>query len=81
MAQARASLGLGVLRSERSLAGATRDEAIPPDAERQFAKRMGATTIGIPSNHCAIVSHPDQVAELIETAAKAVTVPGEAVAV
>ncbi len=57
------------------------DQAIPPDAERQFAKRMGATTIEIQSNHCAMVSHPDEVAKLIETAAEAVTVPAEAVAV
>jgi pimeloyl-ACP methyl ester carboxylesterase len=57
------------------------DEAIPPDAERQFAKRMGATTIEIRSNHCAMVSHPDEVAKLIETAAEAVAVPAEAVAV
>jgi pimeloyl-ACP methyl ester carboxylesterase len=51
---------------------AENDEAIPPDAERQFAKRMGATTIEVPSGHVAMVSHPDDVAELIETAAKAV---------
>ena len=30
---------------------------------------------------CAMVSHPDEVAKLIETAAEAVTVPAEAVAV
>jgi pimeloyl-ACP methyl ester carboxylesterase len=60
---------------------ATGDQAIPPDAERQFAKRMGATTIEIPSNHCAMVSHPDEVVKLIETAAEAVIVPAEAVAV
>ena len=29
------------------------DEAIPPDAERQFAARMGATTVEIPSSHVA----------------------------
>ena len=29
---------------------ATNDEAIPPDAERQFAARMGATTIEVPSS-------------------------------
>ena len=52
---------------------AENDEAIPPvPAERQFAKRMGATTIEVPSGHVAMVSHPDYVAELIETAAKAV---------
>ena len=49
------------------------DEALPPDAERLFATRMGATTVEIPSSHVAMVSHPSEVAELIETAAKAVT--------
>jgi pimeloyl-ACP methyl ester carboxylesterase len=48
------------------------DEAIPPDAERQFAGRMGATTIEVGSSHVAMVSHPDEVAQLIETAAMAV---------
>jgi hypothetical protein len=33
---------------------------------------MGATTIEVPSGHVAMVSHPDDVAHLIETAAKAV---------
>jgi pimeloyl-ACP methyl ester carboxylesterase len=51
---------------------ATADEAIPPAAERQFAARMGATTIEVASSHVAMVSHPDEVAQLIETAAKAV---------
>ncbi len=51
---------------------ATNDEAIPPDAERMFAKRMGATTIEDPSSHVAMVSHPDEVTKLIETAAQAV---------
>jgi pimeloyl-ACP methyl ester carboxylesterase len=51
---------------------AEHDEAISPDAERQFARRMGATTVEVPSNHVAMVSHPDEVAQLIETAAKAV---------
>jgi pimeloyl-ACP methyl ester carboxylesterase len=48
------------------------DQAIPPDAERQFAKRMGATTVEVPSGHLAMVSHPDEVARLIETAAKGI---------
>ena len=52
---------------------ATADEAIPPEAERQFAARMGATTIEVASSHVAMVSHPDEVAQLIETAAMAVT--------
>jgi pimeloyl-ACP methyl ester carboxylesterase len=50
---------------------ATADEAIPPDAERLFAQRMGATTIEVDSGHVAMVSHPDEVADLILTAARA----------
>jgi len=50
------------------------DQTIPPDAERLFAKRMGATTVEVPTNHVAMVSHPDDVVKLIETAAKAVPV-------
>jgi pimeloyl-ACP methyl ester carboxylesterase len=52
------------------------DEAIPPDAERQFAKRMGATTVEVESGHVAMVSHPGEVTELIETAASAVQAAG-----
>jgi pimeloyl-ACP methyl ester carboxylesterase len=48
---------------------ASNDEAIPPDAERQFAARMGAVTVEIPSSHVAMVSHPSDVASLIKTAA------------
>jgi pimeloyl-ACP methyl ester carboxylesterase len=51
---------------------AANDEAIPPDAERQFASRMGAVTIEIPSSHVAMVSHPDDVTQLIKNAADAV---------
>jgi len=51
------------------------DEAIPPDAERMFASRMGATTIEVPSSHVAMVSHPMDVANLIETAAETVPSP------
>ena len=50
------------------------DQAIPPDAERQFARRMGATTTEVPTNHVAMVSHPDEVVTIIETAAAAVPV-------
>jgi pimeloyl-ACP methyl ester carboxylesterase len=50
------------------------DQAIPPDAERQFAQRMGATTIEVPSSHVAMVSHPDSVAKLAEIAADSVLV-------
>ena len=59
---------------------AAEDQAIPPDAERAFAERMGATTVEIQSNHCAMVSHPNDVVSLIETAARTFTTdsPGEA---
>jgi pimeloyl-ACP methyl ester carboxylesterase len=51
------------------------DEVIPPDAERQFAARMGATTVEIASGHLAMVSHPGDVVQLIEAAAQAVPGP------
>jgi pimeloyl-ACP methyl ester carboxylesterase len=49
------------------------DEALPPDAERLFAKRMGATVVEVPSSHLAMVSHPGEVAKLTEAAAEAVS--------
>src|ERR1700722_2372821 len=49
---------------------AANDEAIPPDAERLFAKRMEATTVEVASSHVSMVSHPDEVAALIQTAAQ-----------
>jgi pimeloyl-ACP methyl ester carboxylesterase len=55
---------------------AANDEAIPPDAERHFAARMGATTSEIASSHVAMVSHPAEVAELIRTAASTVQSAG-----
>jgi hypothetical protein len=48
---------------------AKNDEAIPPDAERQFAARMCAETVEIAAGHVAMVSHPTEVTELIEAAA------------
>jgi pimeloyl-ACP methyl ester carboxylesterase len=51
---------------------AQNDEALPPDAERQFAARMSATTVEVPSSHVAMVSHPEEVAQLIEKAAESV---------
>jgi pimeloyl-ACP methyl ester carboxylesterase len=48
---------------------AANDEALSPDAERQFASRMDAITVEVPSSHVAMVSHPDEVSQFIETAA------------
>jgi pimeloyl-ACP methyl ester carboxylesterase len=50
------------------------DQTIPPDAQRQFAARMGATTTEVATNHVAMVSHPEEVVTMIETAATAVPV-------
>ncbi|GLZ49595.1 alpha/beta hydrolase [Actinomycetospora sp. NBRC 106375] len=47
---------------------ATNDEAIPPDAERAFAARMGAATVEVASSHVPMISHPDAVVDLVETA-------------
>jgi pimeloyl-ACP methyl ester carboxylesterase len=52
---------------------ATNDEAIPPDAERLFAQRMGATTVEVEASHVPMISQPDAVTELIVTAAEAVS--------
>jgi pimeloyl-ACP methyl ester carboxylesterase len=52
---------------------ATEDNAINPDLERFYAKRMGATTSEITSSHVPFISHPKQVVGLIEKAARAVT--------
>lgn len=50
------------------------DQAIPPDAERQFAQRMDATSVEVATNHVAMVSHPDDVVEIIKAAVKGVPV-------
>jgi pimeloyl-ACP methyl ester carboxylesterase len=52
------------------------DQALPPDVERMFAQRMGATTVEVPSGHLAMVSHPDDVVRLTETAAEAALAAG-----
>jgi pimeloyl-ACP methyl ester carboxylesterase len=52
---------------------ASDDQALPPDAERLFAKRMGATVVEVPSSHLAMVSHPGDVAKLTAAAAEAVS--------
>jgi pimeloyl-ACP methyl ester carboxylesterase len=50
---------------------AEKDEVIPPEAERMFAKRMKANIIEIESSHVPMVSHPDAVTELITEGLKA----------
>ncbi|HET6833551.1 MAG TPA: hypothetical protein VFH30_06765 [Acidimicrobiales bacterium] len=52
---------------------AQHDEVIPPDAERLFARRMGATVVELASSHVVLVSHAEETADLIETAVQGVT--------
>jgi len=52
---------------------AQNDNVIPPDLERFFAKRMGAETTEINSSHVVFMSHPKEVVEVIESAARAGT--------
>jgi pimeloyl-ACP methyl ester carboxylesterase len=59
-------------RQKRSWAlVATRDHNINPDLERSMAKRAGSETIEVPASHAAYISRPNEVARLIERAAKA----------
>src|SRR5580658_548991 len=47
------------------------DRTISPELERFLAKRMDATTIEIDAGHLSLITHPDQVANLILHAARA----------
>ena len=49
----------------------TQDRTINPDLERFMAKRMGATTIELNSSHLSLISHPDEIAQLILRATRA----------
>ncbi|HKM46422.1 MAG TPA: alpha/beta hydrolase [Terriglobales bacterium] len=48
---------------------ASNDRAIPPELEKSEAATMKATSITLSSSHVAMLSHPKEVAELIEQAA------------
>lgn len=48
------------------------DRMIPPDAERFMAKRANAKTTEIKASHVAFISHPKEVAAVIEAAANGV---------
>src|SRR6201991_2134438 len=48
----------------------TEDRTINPDLERFMAKRMGAKTIEVKSSHLSLISHPDEIAQLILDAAQ-----------
>ena len=44
------------------------DRAIPPELEKDEAATIKATSITLPADHLAMLSHPREVAELIEQA-------------
>jgi pimeloyl-ACP methyl ester carboxylesterase len=50
---------------------AKEDQAIHPDLERFYAKRMGATTIELRSSHVPFISRTEEVAKVIRDAAEA----------
>jgi pimeloyl-ACP methyl ester carboxylesterase len=47
----------------------TEDRTINPDLERFMAKRMNAKTIELPSSHLSMISHPQEITNLILEAA------------
>jgi len=50
------------------------DRTISPELQRFMADRIGATTVEIEAGHLSLITHPDQIAELILDAAGAATV-------
>jgi len=49
---------------------ATEDRAIPPALETRMASRIGAHTTSLRSSHVPMLSHPDDVARVIEEASE-----------
>jgi pimeloyl-ACP methyl ester carboxylesterase len=47
----------------------TEDRTINPDLQRFMAKRMGATTIEVKASHLSLISHPQEITDLILQAA------------
>jgi pimeloyl-ACP methyl ester carboxylesterase len=43
----------------------TQDRTINPDLQRFMAKRMGATTIEVNASHLSLISHPQEITDLI----------------
>ena len=43
----------------------TQDRTINPDLQRFMAKRMGATTIEVNASHLSLLSHPQEITDLI----------------
>ncbi|RTL59370.1 MAG: alpha/beta hydrolase [Sphingobacteriales bacterium] len=79
MADAQVPVGLGAVTGEVTNPAwknkkswyivAKKDRMIPPDAERMMAKRADASVTEIDASHALYISHPAEVAEVIEKAA------------
>ncbi len=48
---------------------ANNDRAVPPELQRDFSQRMGATTVVLESGHAPMISHSKEVLEVIREAA------------
>jgi hypothetical protein len=46
------------------------DRIIPPDVQRMFADRINVTSLSLNVRHASLVSHPNEIAELILNATK-----------
>lgn len=46
------------------------DRIIPPDIQRRYAEQMNATILSLNSSHASLVSHPNEIADLILNATK-----------
>lgn len=46
------------------------DRLIPPDIQRLYAERMNATTLSLNSSHSSLISHPNEISELILNATR-----------
>jgi pimeloyl-ACP methyl ester carboxylesterase len=46
------------------------DRLLPPDIQRFYSERMNATILSLNSSHASLVSHPNEIAELILNATK-----------
>lgn len=51
----------------------TDDQMIPPPAQEFLARRMNATTRKVAASHASMVSHPNEVADIIASAASLLT--------
>jgi pimeloyl-ACP methyl ester carboxylesterase len=53
---------------------ATDDRMIPPSAQRFMSKRAGSSVVEVKGSHAVYVSQPEAVAELIQKAAKSLSI-------